>query len=88
MTPIIKDDRVLFLTQEGEFGVTGKLQLGDARIGVILWTDNKTDKTPITLTVDASPFSLHQSMNAETARLIANALLSAAGEADALGSQP
>jgi hypothetical protein len=82
------DDRVHFLTEQIGDGLSSKFQVGDARIGVILWTEDKADTKPITLTVDAGPFSLHQTLTPEAARLIGHALLSAAGEADTQGMQP
>lgn len=80
---IRESDRVQFLPGElnGCFQPHKSL-IGRADFGVILWTGEQADKTPVTLTIDAGPFNFHQSLTPEQARRLGAALIAAADEAE------
>lgn len=77
------EDRVEFLTIKKDWGYTSGVQIGANEVSVICWIGCMADESPVCLTVRSNRgFDLAQSMTPAEARMVGNALLAAADEAD------
>jgi hypothetical protein len=78
-------DRVNFLAIKKEWGHTNGVQFGNNEVGVICWLGDIGGSTPLSLNVRGGGFDLSLAMNQEQARMVANALLASADEAEMQG---
>ena len=77
------DDRVNFLSVKKDWGHTNGVQIGASEVGVLCWLGDMGGTTPITLNIrSGGAFDLSQYMTPTQARMVAQALLAAADEAD------
>ena len=77
------DDRVNFLSVKKDWGNSNGVAIGGNEVSVICWLGDMGGTTPITLNVRSnSGFDLGQYMTPAHARMVAQALLAAADEAD------